>query len=592
MLIVRGRGSGAVAAFFLDVVQAADATADEVPGFVPPSTPFVESTTMSRSHLSRWIPSIGCFVAFAAVAQASNIYYVKKSGNDSNDGSFANPWLTINHAIAQASSGDTINVGPGTYAQNVVIDKDLKLEALSTARIEIQAQFVHDYNVGILIDSDAGAITAASRVRGFTVDGGPVSGADRPSIGILARDEVGSPDFGPYELSPQIESNTILDVDYGVVVDARGENTVSFPTIRHNRIEREDDEDCNDGHAISGMELLCSETAEMEAFVRSNQVLGYENGIYIHDFYGAPSGGAMTAHVQCDVLAFNGIGVFADGTSEVWITNETIAYGMPSISVPQVFGVLAVSSSVSVMNSIIWIPDSLSASASLEFPCGLPEPENSVDLEGVDADYSIVEDASPTSDPLFVDPVNHDFRLQSSSPAIDAGDTCYVAPAGYSCSSGETIDYDNDGAPRVQDVTRSATLEVDIGAYEAATTAITITSDYDGTSNAGPIVNAKRGATLAFTATTSFAGDYKLWGYCPASNANLLLPFQGNCLLDLGTMATLGFTGGSATSGTYSFIIPPTTPLESEFDLQAIFVDPTDATLGSFTRRIRVQVNE
>ncbi len=51
-------------------------------------------------------------------------------------------------------------------------------------------------------------------------------------------------------------------------------------------------------------------------------------------------------------------------------------------------------------------------------------------------------------DPLFVDPVNGDFRLQADSPAIDAG-TCIGAP-----------DHDRDGNPRPVGAT------CDIGAYE------------------------------------------------------------------------------------------------------------------------------
>lgn len=50
-------------------------------------------------------------------------YYVAKTGNDSNNGNFANPWLTINHAVnhGSISAGDTINVRSGTYTERVRI---------------------------------------------------------------------------------------------------------------------------------------------------------------------------------------------------------------------------------------------------------------------------------------------------------------------------------------------------------------------------------------------------------------------------------------------------------------------------------------
>ena len=57
-------------------------------------------------------------------------WYVAKSGNDANDGTESNPWLTIKEAVdrLQASgtvpvAGDTINVSNGTYAERpFVID--------------------------------------------------------------------------------------------------------------------------------------------------------------------------------------------------------------------------------------------------------------------------------------------------------------------------------------------------------------------------------------------------------------------------------------------------------------------------------------
>ena len=65
------------------------------------------------------------FVGFGTqpepVIAAGNIYYVAKTGLDSNDGSFAHPWLTITHAISQMVAGDTLNVETGIYNESVGI---------------------------------------------------------------------------------------------------------------------------------------------------------------------------------------------------------------------------------------------------------------------------------------------------------------------------------------------------------------------------------------------------------------------------------------------------------------------------------------
>ncbi|HHB79851.1 MAG TPA: hypothetical protein ENK85_11515 [Saprospiraceae bacterium] len=60
------------------------------------------------------------FISFFAQAQSN--YYVAKNGNDTNDGSAATPWLTIQHGVNQLSQGDVLNIKAGTYFEKVDID--------------------------------------------------------------------------------------------------------------------------------------------------------------------------------------------------------------------------------------------------------------------------------------------------------------------------------------------------------------------------------------------------------------------------------------------------------------------------------------
>ncbi|WP_010522620.1 carbohydrate-binding protein [Aquimarina agarivorans] len=50
---------------------------------------------------------------------AAKDIYVSKSGNDSNDGSQASPYLTINKAAQQAKAGDTVIIESGTYFETI-----------------------------------------------------------------------------------------------------------------------------------------------------------------------------------------------------------------------------------------------------------------------------------------------------------------------------------------------------------------------------------------------------------------------------------------------------------------------------------------
>ena len=59
---------------------------------------------------------------FAAQAFGATQFYVRTDGNDANAGTAntsGGAWLTINHATATAVAGDTINVGPGNFPEEV-----------------------------------------------------------------------------------------------------------------------------------------------------------------------------------------------------------------------------------------------------------------------------------------------------------------------------------------------------------------------------------------------------------------------------------------------------------------------------------------
>jgi len=69
------------------------------------------------------------FVAvFPGTVMAADTYYVATTGSDATgDGSAGNPWATIQYAIDQTTSGDTINVAAGTYAEAVSVTESVTL---------------------------------------------------------------------------------------------------------------------------------------------------------------------------------------------------------------------------------------------------------------------------------------------------------------------------------------------------------------------------------------------------------------------------------------------------------------------------------
>ncbi len=59
------------------------------------------------------------FTSAALLAQSGSTYYVSKSGNNNNSGSFTAPWLTIQHAANSVSAGATVYVEAGVYNESV-----------------------------------------------------------------------------------------------------------------------------------------------------------------------------------------------------------------------------------------------------------------------------------------------------------------------------------------------------------------------------------------------------------------------------------------------------------------------------------------
>lgn len=58
----------------------------------------------------------------------STTYYVSNAGNDANNGSIRNPWLTIHHALLVAQDSDIIMLREGTYQASEVLDKNITIK--------------------------------------------------------------------------------------------------------------------------------------------------------------------------------------------------------------------------------------------------------------------------------------------------------------------------------------------------------------------------------------------------------------------------------------------------------------------------------
>ncbi|CAN5430516.1 right-handed parallel beta-helix repeat-containing protein [soil metagenome] len=65
--------------------------------------------------------------ALSAAAGAQTTYHVAKTGNDTNAGTAAKPWKTIQHGVDTAASGDTVLVHTGNYSEQITLKRSITL---------------------------------------------------------------------------------------------------------------------------------------------------------------------------------------------------------------------------------------------------------------------------------------------------------------------------------------------------------------------------------------------------------------------------------------------------------------------------------
>ena len=79
---------------------------------------------MSRSYEHEVLNPLSILLTCvsAAFGQTNTSFYVATTGNDSNPGTQAAPWRTIQHAADTARAGSTVNVRGGIYEELVSIN--------------------------------------------------------------------------------------------------------------------------------------------------------------------------------------------------------------------------------------------------------------------------------------------------------------------------------------------------------------------------------------------------------------------------------------------------------------------------------------
>ncbi len=129
---------------------------------------------------------------------------------------------TIQQAVDAANSGDTVRVAPGTYTENVVVNKPLTITAAST-RPTVRAA---DASKDVFLLTSSGV-----RIDGLTLSGG-ASGVQLQNTSkcvvtnIIARDNVRAV-YLSHSAENEISNSNLAGNGYGVYGDYASSNTIS-----------------------------------------------------------------------------------------------------------------------------------------------------------------------------------------------------------------------------------------------------------------------------------------------------------------------------------------------------------------------------
>jgi len=418
-----------------------------------------------------------CIALIAASAANAAVYYVATTGLDTNAGTSALPWATLQKAVDTIKPGDTAFVMPGTYAGfriensgTAALPKTIRAMATLSAMVNRPGpRNKHTSNIEM---EDFSVTTGYWIIDGFDVYASPKYGIDLRHTTTVqvrncrTRNSKLTGIFTAFSDHVVIQTNeSASNGEHGIYTSNSGD----YPTIRSNRIHH---------NYAAGIHMNGDVTAGGDgeisfAVVEKNTI--YENG----------KGGGSA--INCDGvedsifrnnLIYNnhasGISLYAGdaarGSSRNKVYNNTLV--MPSdarwaINIPPSAAGKPNPTDNHIFNNIIYSAHTWRGAISIYSPTapGFESDYNtvvtyfSIDNAGNHIPLSTWQSYGfdrhsriATPDQLFVNAAAFDFRLKAGSPAINQGTSL-----------------DLDVPTDIVNVARPQLGSFDIGAYESQT---------------------------------------------------------------------------------------------------------------------------
>ncbi len=163
----------------------------------------------------------GCLPAFSSCRFSSGLF-THASANELTVGT--GQYTTIQAAVNAAQPGDTVLIPPGTYRENVEVNKSLTVRSTAGTATTIVTAAVLSNNVFLLSGSGI-------RVDGLTLTGGRAgvefSGASQSSVtDVIAHDNVYAV-LLQHATHNKVNASNLSNNGYGIYLDGSSNNTFS-----------------------------------------------------------------------------------------------------------------------------------------------------------------------------------------------------------------------------------------------------------------------------------------------------------------------------------------------------------------------------
>jgi hypothetical protein len=439
-------------------------------------------------------------------------------------GTQSDPYCRVQDAVNAAADGDTIRIAPGTYLENVVIDKDLDLVGTGGQEVTLldgtaSGSVVHVMDSVVTLtgltltngtgttsysgDTYGGGLLASSTIGGDSLPrvrltsctissnsayyGGGLACEAADSLLELIDSLVtgNSAEFGG-----GIQADTVVLISSSVIgntagSDGGGIGAIHVSTTACTIAQNQAGSNPGSGFGVGGgiyipglagpvspPQYLILTNSTVSENLAGSSIRGFGGGIYSAAPVCAIADSTVSGNVAMSASAFSlGVagGILSAGDS-MTITNSVVSDN--SADGGSSSGILT-QGAVTMTNSTVTGHDATGIEVD---PMGSANVSNCIlwdsyplDVYGsVSVDHSLVQGGWPgvgniDADPLFFDPLHGDLRLKLGSPCIDAGDNSAVPTGIVTDRRGFPRFYDDLGTP---DSGVGPAPVVDMGAFE------------------------------------------------------------------------------------------------------------------------------